>query len=55
MDDRLLNETDLSKTINQDGTNPLRPPHYMIVNRGMGGTAGWGPAAPPLAARLVVD
>ena len=45
MDDRLLNETDLSKTINPDGTNPLRQPHYMIVNLAMGGTAGGDPAA----------
>ena len=55
VDDRLLNETDLSKTTNPDGTNPLRQPHYMIVNLAVGGTSGGDPAATEFPARLEVD
>jgi beta-glucanase (GH16 family) len=55
VDDKLLNETDLSKTINPDGTNPLRQPHYIIVNLALGGTAGGDPAATDFPARLEVD
>src|SRR5262249_35151280 len=34
VDGRLLNEVDLSKTVNRtpDGSNPLREPHHLILN-----------------------
>ena len=57
VDDELLNETDLATTINPDGTNvnPLRQPHYIIVNLAIGGTAGGDPSATEFPARLEVD
>ena len=57
VDDRLLNETDLSGTVNQDGTNvsPLRQAHYLIVNLAVGGTQGGDPAATAFPARYEID
>ena len=57
VDDRLLNETDLSTTVNQDGTgvNPLRQAHYLIVNLAVGGTQGGDPAATAFPARYEID
>ena len=55
VDDRLLNETDVSTTVNPDGTNPLRQPHYIIVNLAIGGSQGGDPAATEFPARLDVD
>lgn len=43
LDDELLNETDLSKTINggkEDGINPFRRPMYIILNLAMGSSGG---------------
>ena len=57
VDDRLLNSVDLARTANGDGTgrNPLREPHYIIVNLAVGGTNGGDPAATVFPARLEVD
>ncbi|MEM1183392.1 MAG: sialate O-acetylesterase [Planctomycetota bacterium] len=44
LDGVLLNEVDLTETINPDGTNPFRWPHYMLVNLALGGDNG-GPLA----------
>lgn len=41
VDDILLNTIDLSKTINKsDGRNPLKQPHYILLNLAMGGNRG---------------
>ena len=55
VDDRVLNETDVATTVNPDGTNPLRQPHYIIVNLAIGGTSGGDPSATTFPARLEVD
>jgi beta-glucanase (GH16 family) len=57
VDDHRLNTVDLSKTINQDGTgtNPLRQPHYILVNLAIGGTQGGDPSSTAFPARLEVD
>jgi beta-glucanase (GH16 family) len=48
---------DLEQTVNQDGTgiNPLRQPHYMILNLAIGGTNGGDPSATPFPSRFEVD
>ena len=35
-DGRLLNEIDLSKTVNPDGTNPFHQPHFILMNLAIG-------------------
>jgi len=57
VDDRLLNETALSMTVNQDGSgkNPFHQPHYLILNLAIGGTQGGDPSATELPARFEVD
>lgn len=40
LDDELLNEIDLSKTINPDGFNPFHQPHYMLLNLAIGVSGG---------------
>jgi beta-glucanase (GH16 family) len=57
VDDVWLNDVDLERTTNQDasGVNPLRRPHYMIVNLAIGGTNGGDPAATPFPSRYEID
>lgn len=57
VDDMLLNEIELSKTVNEseDGANPLREPHHMILNLAIGGTSGGDPAETSFPARFEVD
>jgi len=57
VDDRLLNDVDLTRTINEDGTgaNPFHQPHYLILNVAIGGTSGGDPAATTFPARFEVD
>ena len=57
VDDVWLNDVDLEKTVNQDGTgvNPLRQPHYMILNLAIGGTNGGDPSGTPFPSRYEVD
>jgi beta-glucanase (GH16 family) len=57
VDDKLLNEVDLSKTINKDkeGKNPFRQPHYLLLNLAIGGTNGGDPAKTEFPARFEVD
>ncbi len=40
LDDELLNEVDLSKTINADGTNPFHQPQYILLNLAIGANGG---------------
>ncbi len=40
LDDELLNEIDLSKTINPDGFNPFHQPHYILLNLAIGANGG---------------
>ena len=57
VDGELLNTVDLTKTVNQDGTgrNPLREPHYILVNLAIGGTQGGDPSSTAFPLRLEVD
>ncbi|WP_232468303.1 glycoside hydrolase family 16 protein [Alkalitalea saponilacus] len=40
LDDELLNEIDLNETINYDGFNPFRQPHYILLNLAIGSNGG---------------
>jgi beta-glucanase (GH16 family) len=57
VDDERLNDVDLSKTIDRDGsgTNPFHQPHYIILNLAIGGTSGGDPSATAFPARFEVD
>lgn len=54
LDGRLLNQTDLSRTINPDGTNPFHQPHFIILNLAIGSTGG-DPSALSFPRRFEVD
>jgi beta-glucanase (GH16 family) len=57
VDDRLLNTIDVTKTFNkeQNGTNPFRQPHYIILNLAVGGTSGGDPSNTNFPAKFEVD
>ncbi len=56
VDDFLMNEQDLSKTINADGRNPfLNAPQFIIVNLALGGQNGGDPSKSNYPARFEVD
>lgn len=56
LDDELLNEIDLSKTINQtDGRNPFHSPHYLLLNLAVGGQNGGPVSADAYPIRYEVD
>lgn len=57
VDDVWMNDVDLERTVNEDGShvNPLRQPHYMLVNLAIGGTNGGDPSATMFPSRLEVD
>ncbi len=57
VDDRLLNEVDLAKTVNDtpDAKNPFRQPHYMLLCLAVGGTNGGDPAPTKFPVRFEVD
>jgi beta-glucanase (GH16 family) len=52
-----LNQVDLSRTINQDGTNrnPFDQPHYVLLNLAVGGTQGGDPSKTEFPARFEID
>jgi hypothetical protein len=57
IDDELLNETPLSQTVNQDGTgfNPMKQPHYVLLNLTLGGDNGGELAPASLPGRYEID
>src|SRR4030042_2483038 len=57
VDDLLLTEAVLSKTINEDeqGKNPFHQPHYIILNLAIGGKAGGDPSNTKFPAKFEVD
>ena len=57
VDDVWLNDVDLDRTANEDGSgvNPLRQPHFMIINLAVGGTNGGDPSSTPFPSRYEVD
>jgi len=40
IDDKLINTVLLSETVNPDGFNPFRQPHYLLLNLALGGNGG---------------
>jgi beta-glucanase (GH16 family) len=57
VDGTRLNEVELTRTVNQDGTgrNPFHEPHYLLLNLAIGGTAGGDPSGTEFPARFEVD
>ena len=56
MDDRLLNETAVSDTIDAGRhRDPFNAPHYMLLNLAIGGANGGDPSASTFPARFEVD
>ena len=57
VDDMLLNQVDLTQTINKDeeGKNPFHQPHYIILNLAIGGKAGGDPSNTKFPAKFEVD
>jgi beta-glucanase (GH16 family) len=57
VDDVLLNSASLEETFNEDGVgnNPLRQPHYIILNLAVGGSNGGDPSGTGFPARMEVD
>ncbi|HEY2934035.1 MAG TPA: glycoside hydrolase family 16 protein [Acidobacteriota bacterium] len=57
VDDVLLNTVDLGKTFNKDqeAKNPLRQPHYILLDLAIGGTSGGDPSQTAFPARFEVD
>ncbi len=54
LDDALLNETDLAKTINPDGSNPFHQPQFMLLNLAIGSTGG-DPSRTHFPSRFEID
>lgn len=55
LNDELLNEQDVSKSINPDGSNPFRQPHYILLNMAIGGQHGGDPTNTVFPNRYEVD
>lgn len=55
LDDKLLNETDISKTTNPDGFNPFRQHHYILLNLAIGGQNGGDPSKTDFPSRYEID
>lgn len=55
VDDVLVNDVDLSKTVNPDGTNPFHAPQTLILNLAIGGQNGGDPSQTAFPARYVID
>ncbi|MDO7849978.1 glycoside hydrolase family 16 protein [Hymenobacter convexus] len=57
VDDLLLNETLLTNTVNQDGTNfnPMMQPHYVLLNLALGGDNGGPLTGTTFPSRYEID
>ncbi|UHG94817.1 glycoside hydrolase family 16 protein [Spirosoma oryzicola] len=55
VDDLLLNEVNLTDTVNSDGKNPFHQPHYVLLNLALGGDNGGDPGPTTFPARFEVD
>lgn len=56
IDNELVNEVDLSHTINEsDGKNPFHQPHYILLNFAIGGMNGGDPSETEFPSRYLVD
>lgn len=55
LDDELLNEIDLARTVNPDGFNPFHQPHYILLNLAIGGNNGGDPTFSDFPSEYVVD
>lgn len=57
VDGTTLNEVELSRTVNQDGTgrNPFHEPQYLLLNLAIGGSSGGDPSGTEFPARFEVD
>ena len=57
VDDQLLNRVDVDSLYNRDGSgfNPIRQPHYMLLNLAMGGMNGGDPSETPFPNRFEID
>ena len=54
VDGQIVNETDLTKTLNPDGTNPFHNPQYLLLNLAIGSTGG-DPSETEFPTRYEVD
>ncbi|WP_339875798.1 glycoside hydrolase family 16 protein [uncultured Algoriphagus sp.] len=55
LDNELLNEVDLARTVNPDGFNPFHQPHYILLNLAIGGNNGGDPTLSTFPGKYVVD
>lgn len=55
IDGRVLKTTELSRTVNADGSNPFREPHYLLLNLAVGGDAAGDPGATVFPQRMEID
>ena len=57
VDDQLLNTIELEKTVNQRGEieNPMKQPHYVIINLAVGGTNGGDPSSTEFPRKYIID
>lgn len=56
MDDKLINQIDLKKTINKtNGLNPFHQPHYILINLAIGGSQGGDPTYSDFPSEFVID
>lgn len=55
VDGELMNTVALNHTLNPDGANPFRTPHFMIVNLALGGVRGGDPSQTEFPGRYEID
>jgi beta-glucanase (GH16 family) len=57
VDDILLNTIELEKTVNQRSNieNPMKQPHYIIINLAIGGNNGGDPSATEFPRKYIID